>query len=39
MTLDEFRREFQYLVGFEPPPLYIDDQGEALPIESPTERR
>jgi 6-phosphofructokinase 1 len=34
MTLDEFRREFEYLVGFEPPPLNIDVRGEAESIES-----
>ena len=29
MTLDEFRRQFEYLVDFEPPPLIIDPHGEA----------
>jgi ATP-dependent phosphofructokinase / diphosphate-dependent phosphofructokinase len=29
MSLDDFRREFEYLVGFEPPPLTMDARGEA----------
>jgi 6-phosphofructokinase 1 len=29
MTLDQFRQQFEYLVGFEPPPLAVDAQGEA----------
>ena len=29
MSLDSFRQQFEYLVGFEPPPLGIDDHGEA----------
>jgi ATP-dependent phosphofructokinase / diphosphate-dependent phosphofructokinase len=28
MSLDEFRQQFEYLVGFEPPPLAVDAQGE-----------
>ena len=28
LSLDEFRREFEYLVSFEPPPLAIDSHGE-----------
>jgi 6-phosphofructokinase 1 len=29
MSLDVFRREFEYLIAFEPPPLLIDAEGEA----------
>jgi 6-phosphofructokinase 1 len=29
MSLDQFREQFEYLVGFEPPPLVIDSEGEA----------
>ena len=29
MSLEEFREEFEYLVGYEPPPLMIDSEGEA----------
>jgi ATP-dependent phosphofructokinase / diphosphate-dependent phosphofructokinase len=29
MSLDEFRRQFQYLVEYEPPPLVVDSAGEA----------
>jgi 6-phosphofructokinase 1 len=29
MSLDQFRDQFEYLVGFEPPPLLIDSEGEA----------
>ena len=29
MPLDEFRKQFEYLVGYEPPPLLIDTAGEA----------
>ena len=28
MPLDEFRRQFEYLVDFEPPPLLVDARGE-----------
>ena len=28
LSLDEFRSEFQYLVAYEPPPLWIDEHGE-----------
>jgi 6-phosphofructokinase 1 len=28
MTLDVFRQQFEYLIGFEPPPLLIDAGGE-----------
>ena len=28
LSLDEFRREFEYLVSFEPPPLMMDEHGE-----------
>jgi 6-phosphofructokinase 1 len=30
MSDEEFRRQFQYLVAHEPPPLFIDEQGERL---------
>ena len=29
MSLESFREQFQYLIGFEPPPLLIDAGGEA----------
>jgi 6-phosphofructokinase 1 len=29
MSLEEFRREFEYLVAYEPPPLTIDARGES----------
>jgi 6-phosphofructokinase 1 len=29
ISLDEFRRQFEYLVGYEPPPLLMDAEGEA----------
>jgi 6-phosphofructokinase 1 len=29
ISLDEFRRRFEYLVDFEPPPLVMDAEGEA----------
>ena len=29
MSLEQFREQFEYLVGFEPPPLMIDAEGEA----------
>ena len=29
MSLDQFREQFEYLVGYEPPPLVIDSEGEA----------
>jgi ATP-dependent phosphofructokinase / diphosphate-dependent phosphofructokinase len=29
MSIDEFRRQFEYLVGYEPPPLVMDPRGEA----------
>jgi 6-phosphofructokinase 1 len=29
MSLDDFRQQFEYLVGYEPPPLVIDSEGEA----------
>jgi ATP-dependent phosphofructokinase / diphosphate-dependent phosphofructokinase len=28
MSLDDFRQRFEYLIGYEPPPLQIDAQGE-----------
>jgi 6-phosphofructokinase len=31
IPLDDFRRHFEYLVGFEPPPLAVDAEGEAEP--------
>jgi 6-phosphofructokinase len=29
IPLEEFRRQFEYLVGYEPPPLMVDAEGEA----------
>jgi 6-phosphofructokinase 1 len=29
ISIDEFRRQFEYLVGYEPPPLLMDSGGEA----------
>jgi hypothetical protein len=34
MSVDEFRREFEYLVATEPPPLVIDPEHHTL-IEDP----
>jgi 6-phosphofructokinase 1 len=28
VSLDEFRRQFEYLIGYEPPPLLMDEKGE-----------
>src|SRR5262249_14326409 len=28
LSLEDFRQQFEYLIGFEPPPLQIDAQGE-----------
>jgi hypothetical protein len=28
MPIEEFRRQFEYLVGYEPPPLMMDSEGE-----------
>ena len=33
MSIEEFRRQFEYLVRFEPPPLEINEGGEAGPHE------
>jgi 6-phosphofructokinase 1 len=30
ISIDEFRRQFEYLVGYEPPPLLMDSGGEAV---------
>jgi len=30
MSLEEFRRQFEYLVDYEPPPLMVDAAGEAM---------
>jgi 6-phosphofructokinase 1 len=30
ISIDEFRRQFEYLVGYEPPPLVMDSGGEAV---------
>ena len=30
ISLPEFRQEFEYLTAFEPPPLFMDEQGERL---------
>jgi len=29
MSIEEFRRQFEYLIGYEPPPLVMDPGGEA----------
>ena len=29
MSLEDFRQQFEYLIGYEPPPLLIDEEGEA----------
>jgi ATP-dependent phosphofructokinase / diphosphate-dependent phosphofructokinase len=29
ISLEEFRQQFEYLIGYEPPPLLIDAEGEA----------
>jgi len=29
VSIEEFRRQFEYLVGYEPPPLVMDPRGEA----------
>jgi hypothetical protein len=29
MSIEDFRRQFEYLVGYEPPPLVMDAGGEA----------
>jgi len=29
MSLEDFRQQFEYLIGYEPPPLLIDAEGEA----------
>jgi len=29
ISIDEFRKQFEYLVGYEPPPLMMDSSGEA----------
>ena len=31
IPLEEFRRQFEYLIGYEPPPLAVDTHGEARP--------
>jgi 6-phosphofructokinase 1 len=30
VSLDDFRQEFEYLIGYEPPPLVIDAEGEKV---------
>jgi len=32
LSEEEFRRQFEYLVAHEPPPLFIDEQGERLSV-------
>ena len=32
MSLEEFRKQFEYLVGYEPPPLAMDESGEAASV-------
>jgi 6-phosphofructokinase 1 len=34
VSIDEFRRQFEYLVGYEPPPLVMDSGGEAAEKEA-----
>ena len=29
IPLEEFRSQFEYLIGYEPPPLVVDAKGEA----------
>jgi hypothetical protein len=29
ISLEEFRQQFEYLIGYEPPPLMMDAAGEA----------
>jgi ATP-dependent phosphofructokinase / diphosphate-dependent phosphofructokinase len=36
ISLEEFRRQFEYLVGYEPPPLIMDPHGEAGQTTAPT---
>ena len=31
LSLEEFRREFEYLIASEPPPLRVDEHGEQVP--------
>jgi hypothetical protein len=31
MSLEDFRQQFEYLIGYEPPPLLIDAEGEKNP--------
>ena len=28
MSLEDFRKQFEYLIGYEPPPLLLDSKGE-----------
>jgi 6-phosphofructokinase len=35
MSIEDFRRQFEYLVGYEPPPLAVDAGGEAGEKERP----
>ena len=32
IPLEEFRRQFEYLIGYEPPPLVVDANGEAADL-------
>jgi 6-phosphofructokinase 1 len=36
ISLEEFRRQFEYLVGYEPPPLTMDPHGETGQTPEPT---
>jgi ATP-dependent phosphofructokinase / diphosphate-dependent phosphofructokinase len=36
ISIEEFRRQFEYLVGYEPPPLIMDPRGEAGQTPEPT---
>jgi 6-phosphofructokinase 1 len=31
MSLEDFRQQFEYLIGYEPPPVQIDTKGEVNP--------
>jgi len=39
MSLQDFRRQFEYLIGYEPPPLLIDAEGEASRPEGTAEKK
>jgi 6-phosphofructokinase len=35
ISIEEFRRQFEYLIGYEPPPLAMDSGGEAVGTDGP----